>query len=160
MRLQFRGDYMDIGTRIKELRKGLYTAKELADAIGVTREHLSAVENNIKPISLPAIEKICEVLGITLSDFFIETSAPEELSPEVRKLIRIFNDLDEEDKIRVSAVIESLADKSKKLYEINSNKDNFKFITDKNIQPNDLSSEQIEEIKKLAYQLNDLDKNS
>lgn len=85
---------MDIGSRIKELRKGKMTAKELAEKIGVTREHISAVENNLKPISLQSIESICSILGYTLEEFFTLNLTPElkqlletakELSPEQLK---------------------------------------------------------------------------
>lgn len=73
---------MDIGTRIKQLRKGKMTAKDLAERIGVTREHLSAVENNIKPVSLQTIEKVCEILEYSLEEFF-----SMELTPELKQLL-------------------------------------------------------------------------
>lgn len=83
---------MDIGNRIKELRKGKMTAKDLAEKIGVTREHLSAVENNIKPISLQGIENICEVLGYTLEEFF-----SLDLAPELKQLIDAAKGLSEDE---------------------------------------------------------------
>ncbi|HHW02493.1 MAG TPA: helix-turn-helix transcriptional regulator [Thermoanaerobacterales bacterium] len=78
---------MDIGSKLKHLRKakGL-TASELAEKVNITREHLSAVENNIKPISLTTLEKICEALGMTLSEFFCEGDF--KLSPEYREILQ------------------------------------------------------------------------
>ncbi|MCR4430980.1 MAG: helix-turn-helix domain-containing protein [Tepidanaerobacteraceae bacterium] len=77
---------MDIGSRLKQLRKakGL-TALELAEKIDITREHLSAVENNMKSISLITLQKICDVLGITLAEFF--SAGENTLSPEYMELI-------------------------------------------------------------------------
>lgn len=78
---------MDIGSRIKHLRKarGL-TASKLAEKVNITREHLSAVENNIKPVSLATLEKICEALGVTLHEFFCDGNS--ELSPEYREILQ------------------------------------------------------------------------
>ena len=43
---------MDIGSRLKQLRnmRGL-TAQQLAQKVGISREHLSGVENNSKSVS-------------------------------------------------------------------------------------------------------------
>jgi len=94
---------MDIGFKIKHLRnsKGL-TASELAKKVNITREHLSAVENNIKPISFSTLQKICEALGVSLSEFFSlqDSDLPPEyletlqnlkvLTPEQLKILNDF----------------------------------------------------------------------
>lgn len=77
---------MDIGARIKYFRnkQGL-TAMQLADKVNISREHLSAVENSIKPVSLTTLQKICDSLGVTLTDFFaVEDNT---LPGEYRKLL-------------------------------------------------------------------------
>ncbi|WP_059031864.1 helix-turn-helix domain-containing protein [Tepidanaerobacter syntrophicus] len=77
---------MNIGTRIKVLRnkKGL-TAMQLAEMVSISREHLSAVENGIKPISLTTLQKICDALGITLAEFFMDENV--NLPPEYQELL-------------------------------------------------------------------------
>lgn len=77
---------MNIGTRIKHFRnkRGL-TAMQLAEKVNISREHLSAVENNIKPISLTTLQKICDSLGVALADFFIEENS--DLPAEHKELL-------------------------------------------------------------------------
>lgn len=77
---------MNIGARIKFLRnkRGL-TAIQLAEMVNISREHLSAVENGIKPISLSTLQKICDALGITLAQFFMDENT--NLPPEYQELL-------------------------------------------------------------------------
>jgi transcriptional regulator with XRE-family HTH domain len=83
---------LDIGSRIKRIRKsqGL-TASELAEKIEITREHLSAVENNLKSVSLSTLQKICEALDVSLITFFSEDDA--NLSQEYREVLQNLNSL-------------------------------------------------------------------
>lgn len=78
--------HIDIGARIKFLRnkRGL-TAMQLAEIVNISREHLSAVENGIKPISLTTLQKICDALGITLAEFFVDENA--NLPSEYQELL-------------------------------------------------------------------------
>ncbi len=77
---------MNIGRRIKHFRnrQGL-TAMQLADMVNISREHLSAVENNIKPVSLTTLQKICDSLGVTLAEFFVEEN--KALPTEYKELL-------------------------------------------------------------------------
>ena len=53
-------------------RKAGLTQKELADACGISREHLAAIESaKIKrPFSVETLLKICSVLEIELKELF------------------------------------------------------------------------------------------
>lgn len=46
---------------------------DLAVQVGVTREHLSAVENNRETPSLSLLEKIAAALGVSVADLLEET---------------------------------------------------------------------------------------
>ncbi len=61
---------------IKEYRKkaGL-TQLQLAQNIGITREHLSLVENGHKKPSLTTLEKIAKELHTSIKDLIDEQSA-------------------------------------------------------------------------------------
>ncbi|WP_426349820.1 helix-turn-helix domain-containing protein [Alloiococcus sp. CFN-8] len=64
---------MDIGYKIKQLRlqKGL-TLEELASRCELTKGFLSQLERNLTSPSISTLDDILEVLGSTLSDFFLE----------------------------------------------------------------------------------------
>lgn len=97
---------MDIGSRLKQLRKskGL-TAAQLADKVNITREHLSSVENNIKTISLSTLQKICDTLDISMTDFFAEE---DELGPEFRELLNNAKHLSPEQLKKLNDFLKSL----------------------------------------------------
>jgi len=62
-----------VGRRIASLRqhKG-WTQAMLADHAGVTREHLSELENGHKEIGVRTLERIASALRVTLAQFFEE----------------------------------------------------------------------------------------
>lgn len=58
---------MDIAKRIRERRQILkLTEQELADAIGVTRQHISAIEQGKASPSLAILAKLAEELGVSV----------------------------------------------------------------------------------------------
>jgi transcriptional regulator with XRE-family HTH domain len=77
---------MDIGSRIRELRKiRKQTITDLAKKVGVRREYLSNLERNVNTPSLPTLEKICEELNVTLAEFFsVENTIP---TPQHKRLL-------------------------------------------------------------------------
>lgn len=95
---------MDIGNRIQDLRKlsGM-TAKELSEQISVSPSFVSAIENNTTKLSLKTLKHICEVLGVTLSEFF-----NSELSPVEQKLITQIRHLPEEKQYELMAFLTGL----------------------------------------------------
>lgn len=62
---------VDYGKRIRELRaqKGISGA-ELARRVGLDSSQISKIENGASKPSLDALERICDALGLTLSEFF------------------------------------------------------------------------------------------
>jgi transcriptional regulator with XRE-family HTH domain len=58
---------MSMGDRIRKRRKGLrITQRELAEAIGVTPQHISAVEQDKRDPSLPSLARLADELGVTI----------------------------------------------------------------------------------------------
>jgi len=58
---------MSIGKRIRKRRQILeMTQKELAEAIGVTPQHISAIEQDKRDPSLSSLGKLAEELGATI----------------------------------------------------------------------------------------------
>jgi len=67
-------DYKRIGRNIREVRhlRGL-TQDVLAEKTGLSSNHISHVEIGSSPVSLPALLKICEVLGVTTDRVLYDT---------------------------------------------------------------------------------------
>ncbi|ADZ83199.1 helix-turn-helix domain-containing protein [Cellulosilyticum lentocellum] len=67
-------DFIQIGTRIKEIRKSKgFSQAYMAEKIGVNRTTYSNYENNNREPNLKTIEKICEILDVTISDIVSDT---------------------------------------------------------------------------------------
>lgn len=93
---------MEVGKRIKQLReqKG-YTLNKLANMAGVSQSYLRDVELENKNPTIAFLSLICQVLDISLKDFFSEeleaglTSDPVlqsiyKLTPEQKEALIIF----------------------------------------------------------------------
>ncbi|NPV72880.1 MAG: helix-turn-helix transcriptional regulator [Pelotomaculum sp.] len=80
---------MDIGDRIRSIRTSKrITASMIAKEIGVAQSFISAIENGTKKCSLETLDKICKILGITLSEFFaIEGQDLAQLPPDIWELV-------------------------------------------------------------------------
>ncbi|MFV0254531.1 MAG: helix-turn-helix domain-containing protein [Erysipelotrichaceae bacterium] len=64
---------MEIGNKIKQLRqKNKLTLEELASRSELTKGFLSQLENELNTPSIATLENICEVFGVTMSEFFAE----------------------------------------------------------------------------------------
>lgn len=62
---------MDVGTRIKELRKKAgFTQNRLAEWAGVSQTHLRRVELGQQDITVGQLQLVCDGLGISLAEFF------------------------------------------------------------------------------------------
>ena len=57
--------------KLKRVEKDMML-KELAEAVGVTLQHMSAVENGRKTASLKLLRKIAKELGCSVLDFIEE----------------------------------------------------------------------------------------
>lgn len=77
---------MNVGARIRELRelKGL-SGSTLAKKVGLTQSQIAKIETGVSKPSLDSLEKICDVLEISLSNFFATNTG--ESSQHITELI-------------------------------------------------------------------------
>ena len=68
-------DYGKLGVRIREARKAKgYTQEKLSELAGISPNYLSRVEtNNGGVISLPALLKVCNVLGVGMDYMLVDS---------------------------------------------------------------------------------------
>lgn len=79
----------NVGEKIQELRKiNNMTAKELAQRTEVSPSFISAIENNSTKLSLATLKHICDILGVSLSEFFSTdlTSVEKKLITNMKKM--------------------------------------------------------------------------
>lgn len=88
---------INVGKKIKSLRNQTgISARLLADKTDLDPSQISKIENGTSKPSLDALQRICEVLDISVSDFFavsINDNHSEEVLPEVEQLIEISKSL-------------------------------------------------------------------
>jgi len=61
---------MQVGKKLNQLRKERqFTLKQLAEATGLSAAYLSKIENDHSSPTLENMQKICEVLQVTLAEF-------------------------------------------------------------------------------------------
>ena len=78
---------MDISKRLIALRQQCgYTQNGLAERAGVSQSHLRRVELGQADITVGHLELLCDAMGITLKDFFDETSSEDEFAVAISKL--------------------------------------------------------------------------
>ena len=67
-----------IGNRIRELRNQKHLSQEqLALSAEITTAYLGQIERNEKNPTVAVVAKLCEALGIELSDFFSKNEIPQ-----------------------------------------------------------------------------------
>lgn len=78
---------MDISKRLIALRQqcGL-TQNGLAERAGVSQSHLRRVELGQANITVNLLELLCDAMGITLKEFFDDTTSEDEISVALSKL--------------------------------------------------------------------------
>ena len=97
---------MSVGERVQELRsKKRMGRTELSRRSGVSLSFLNEIEKDLKSPTVIIIQKICEALGVTLSEFFavngeVIESLPDDLKafvldPQNHGLIRSIQDMKE-----------------------------------------------------------------
>lgn len=78
---------MDVGKRITDLRKQCnFTQNGLAERAGVSQTHLRRVELGQADITIGHLQLICDAMGISIQDFFNETTDSDELVEALSKL--------------------------------------------------------------------------
>lgn len=77
----------DMGARIKQIRKDRNIKLiNLAHDSGISQPSLSNVENGKKTLSIETLEKVCDALGVSLSEFF--SPQQKELPPKQYELLQ------------------------------------------------------------------------
>lgn len=78
-----------VGANIQWLREERhYTQEELSEKIGVTPNHLSAIERGVSGISIELLEKLCQVLEVTADHILFGRKAAEANGEELINLLR------------------------------------------------------------------------
>ena len=68
---------VDLGRTISRLRKEKgYSQEAFANEAGIDRRYMSDIENGKRNISIDILERVCNKLGIKISEFFIEVEKP------------------------------------------------------------------------------------
>lgn len=93
-------DKKEIGKELKELRNARgWRQIEVAEKVGLSRSAISNIESGHRSLTLTTLKKFCEVYGIDISYFGIETENFNEAVDLTMRLEKIFkSDLDEEKK--------------------------------------------------------------
>jgi len=77
---------MSLGQRLRKRRQALkLTQQELAESLGVTAQHISAIEQDNRAPSLPFLAKLAEELGVTV-DYLVtgKESAVTDIIPVIK----------------------------------------------------------------------------
>ena len=78
---------MNVGERIRQLRENLgLSNRQLAKKAGLSQPVMNRIENGNRKADIETIEKICDALEITLTDFFNVND--QEMSPEYLELLK------------------------------------------------------------------------
>ena len=63
----------DVGKTIIRLRKEKgYSQEAFANEAGIDRRYMSDIENGKRNISIDILDRVCNKLGIKISEFFVE----------------------------------------------------------------------------------------
>jgi transcriptional regulator with XRE-family HTH domain len=97
---------MGLGERVKERREELVlTQLQLAQALGVTPQHISVIEKNKRAPSLDALAKLAQELGVT-TDYLI--TGKESVVSDVISVIKADKILPLDTKRALVTLIEQL----------------------------------------------------
>lgn len=83
-----------VGANIQWLREERHLTQEgLSEKIGVTPNHLSAIERGVSGISLELLEKLCQELSVTADHILFGRSKAAETGGE--ELLRLLRSIDQ-----------------------------------------------------------------
>ena len=106
-----------VGGNIQQLREEHhYTQEELSEKIGVTPNHLSAIERGVSGISLELLENLCHVLSVTADYILFGRKAAEVNGDELLKLLQSI-DQGQTELARLRQAIDTLTEKLNHLHE-------------------------------------------
>ncbi len=100
-----------VGVNIQRLREERhYTQESLSEKIGVTPNHLSAIERGVSGVSLELLEKLCQVLSVTADHILFGRAAAEANGEELLRLLQTISD-GQSEIIKLGENIQALTDK-------------------------------------------------
>lgn len=100
-----------VGANIQQLREERhYTQEGLSEKIGVTPNHLSAIERGVSGISLELMEKLCQVLAVTADHILFGRAAAQVNGEELMNLLRTINE-GQKEIIKLGQNIQTITDK-------------------------------------------------
>lgn len=109
---------MNVGKNIKKIReqKGLLQ-KEVASAAGLHASNYSKIEKGEREPSIEALDKIARLFGMSVDEVIhFEGKLPAEVTIQdktAQERLRLIEQLEEEDKIALYRIIDSMLTKSK-----------------------------------------------
>ena len=97
---------MNVSKRLKQLREKTKTSQnQLSKKSGVAQSAIHKIESeSIRP-SVDVVERLCNALGITLSEFFQED---EDVHPDIRRLMNQAQKLSPEQRKALEQFLDSL----------------------------------------------------
>lgn len=100
-------NYFSIGNRVRELRLQNHLSQEqLALTAEITTAYLGQIERNQKNPTVSVVAKLCNALGIQLSEFFSEEPLPQKnLDPITMQILYQLKNQDEDVKIIILQII-------------------------------------------------------
>lgn len=90
------GETVNVGQRIREIRESIkMSGNQLAKLSGIGQSTVSAIENGTNQPTVETLQRICDALGVSLSDFFSEDRQVQDdrvarLRPEQRQALEKF----------------------------------------------------------------------
>ena len=100
----------DVGNRIKQIRtERKIKTMALSIDCGVSRPFITGIENGQKKCSIENLEKICNALNISLSDFF--STEPSKMSAQEYALLDVTKKLSPEQLDKLIAFVESIGER-------------------------------------------------
>ena len=109
---------MQLAQNIKKLReeRGLLQ-KEVANAVDVHPSNYSKMEKGERDISIEVADKLAKFFGLTLDELVhLEDASPKEIRIEdktVNEKVQLIAQLEEEDKLAVYRIIDSMLTRTK-----------------------------------------------
>lgn len=99
-----------IGKRIRELRLRSHLSQEqLAFAAEITTAYLGQLERNEKNPTVSVVTKICNALGVELSDFFSQKNIlNSEIDPFTLQILNLLKNYDDEVKVMIISIIKQM----------------------------------------------------
>lgn len=100
-----------VGGNIQWLREERHLTQEvLSEKLGVTPNHLSAIERGVSGISLELLEKLCQVLSVTADHILFGHRAAEANGEELMRLLQSINE-GQTELIRLGQTMQALEEK-------------------------------------------------